>query len=480
MSFLSLRSVRTRLILWNVGILALVLATLGVVFYCRVRVVALGAVDRRMAGYARRYLSERSPGALPLVPGLHGSAGEFEPRLLDLQGHPLGASSFSSSEGAPWDRAGFAEAREGRKVYATITVNGEPARLLSLPLEQQGHIIGVAQFARSLAQVQQDEDQMVGTLLTLIPLGLLIAGAGGAFLTDRALRPVRQITFAASQIEAQNLSGRLAVAGGDEFAHLAETFNGMLGRLERAFRDLGQAYERLESAYQQQQRFTADASHELRTPLAIIKANTSLALTGSRTADQYKEKLQSVDAAADRMNRIVQDLLSLARADAGQRSDLLTPTALAEVLEQAVAAVRELGPAPIRLHLPTQPIRVQGHADSLVRLFGNLLENAVRHTPADGCIQVFADSGDGQAIVQVSDTGDGIAAEHLPRVTERFYRVDAGRARRHGGTGLGLAICQSIVDSHGGEMQIESAAGRGTTVTIRLPLADASENGKAE
>ena len=454
-----MRSVRVRLTLWNVGVLALILVVLGGVFFFRVRVVALAAVDRGMAQYASHYLRDTDGR------DQHGPRGELAPRLLDAQGKPA-----SAGEG-PWDRGSFNRALAGRKAYAMIWVKGEPVRVFSLPLERQGRVVGVAQFARSLTQVKQDEEQMVGTLLTLIPWGLLVAGVGGAFLTDRALRPVRHITLAASRIEAENLSGRLPTTGGDEFSHLAETFNGMLGRLERAFRDLGQAYERLEHAYEQQRRFTADASHELRTPLAIIKANASLALAGQRTPEQYREKLQSVDGAADRMSRIVQDLLLLARSDAGQLSYDLVPTPLGDALKQSVEAVRSLGRAPVRLDLPAGPVCVPGHEDSLVRLFGNLLENALRHTPEGGCVTLSLTSEGGKAVVRVSDTGEGIAPEHLPHVMERFYRVDAARARRDGGTGLGLAICRSIVEMHDGVMGIESAIGLGTTVTVRLPLA---------
>ena len=458
-----MRSVRTRLTLWNVGVLALILVVLGGVFFFRVRVVALAAVDRGMARYARHYLSD------PEERDLHGPPGDLAPRLLDSQGK---LTSPSSSGDGPWDRDSFNRALAGRKVYAMIQVKGEPVRVFSLPLERQGRFVGVAQFARSLTQMKQDEEQMMGTLLALIPWGLLVAGVGGAFLTDRALRPVRQITLAASRIEAENLSGRLPATGGDEFSHLAETFNGMLGRLERAFCDLGQAYERMEHAYEQQQRFTADASHELRTPLAIIKANASLALAGQRTPEQYREKLQSVDGAADRMSRIIQDLLLLARSDASQLPCDLVPTSLGDVLRQAGETVRDLGPAPVRLDLPAGPICVPGHEDSLVRLFGNLLENALRHTPEGGCVTLSLMSEGENAVVRVSDTGEGIALEHLPHVTERFYRVDAARARRDGGTGLGLAICQSIVEMHDGTMGIESAVGLGTIVTVRLPLAN--------
>jgi signal transduction histidine kinase len=337
--------------------------------------------------------------------------------------------------------------------------------VLSFPLhDEQRRINGVLQAARPLTEVEWAIGQLTRTLLTFIPFGLLVAGAGGAFLTSRALRPVRHITQAASRIEAQDLSQRLPVAGGDEFAHLAATFNGLLGRLERAF--------------EQQRRFTADASHELRTPLAAIKVHTSLALRGERTPAQYRQTLQTVDRATDTATRIVQDLLLLARSDT-QRLDLnLVPTPLPDVLLRAVQSVETALPAPNCLPAPpvavtlSQPaLRVCGDAHHLVRLFTNLLENAVRHTPPDGRVQITASACGGQVTVDVEDTGEGIAPEDLPHVCERFFRADDSRTRASGGTGLGLAICKSIVEAHGGRLTLESEVGKGTRARVILPQA---------
>ncbi len=172
------------------------------------------------------------------------------------------------------------------------------------------------------------------------------------------------------------------------------------------------------------------------------------------------------------MTRIVQDLLLLARADADQLAYTLVPTPLFDVLELAVASPANLDHAPVRMNLPAKPVFVLGHADSLVRLFSNLLENAARHTPGDGSITVSAERVGSQIVVEVADTGAGIAPEHLPHVTERFYRVEAARSRAHGGTGLGLSICRSIADLHGGSLEITSALGQGTTVRVLLQDAD--------
>jgi heavy metal sensor kinase len=378
----------------------------------------------------------------------------------------------------PWDPATFAlAARQGRRTYSTIEVGDETMRVLSLPLRgKNGQIEAVLQAARPLADLNFAIGRLTRTLLTFVPIALLIAAAGGAFLTDRILRPVRHITQAASRIGAEDLSQRLPVAGGDEFAKLAATFNGLLGRLE--------------SAFEQQRRFTADASHELRTPLAAIKVHTSLALMGERTPAQYKQTLRTVDRSADTATRIVQDLLLLARSDTGRFDLRVAPTPLSDVLLRAVETVEATAhdpdrppPARITLDLHDPTLAVAGDAHHLSRLFTNLLDNALRHTPSDGSVRIIARAEDANTVVvDVEDTGEGIAPEHLPHVTERFYRVDAARARAHGGTGLGLSICKSIAEAHGGGLVVESEVGRGTRVRVTLPratcLARAARSGK--
>ena len=463
---LSLNSVRVRLTLWNVGVLAFALVAAGSVFSVSIRANVARAVDHRLSQRAhriQRFVSDPPPypqaaprgGPLPFLParpphgGEDATMGELPPRFFDAQGRPVPG-------GAPaWDAAAVGRSLRGADVYSTAHVGSDTVRIISVPLQRNGRILAVAQYGNSLRHIQEELARTARTLITLIPLVLLFAGLGGAFLTERALRPIRQISQEAGKIEAENLSRRLPVQGHDELADLAETFNGMLARLQGAF--------------ERQKRFTADASHELRTPLTIIKANTSLALTGSRTAPELEKTIRTVDGAADRMNRIVQDLLLLARSDAGQLAYSIVPARLSEILAQSVAALPETGQAPITLALTPPDLQIQGDAHALIRLFGNLLENAVRHTPPEGRITVSAEPLGGVVGVKVADTGEGIAPENVPHVTERFYRAEAARSRAGGGTGLGLAICRSIAEAHGGSLSVESAVGKGTTVLVTLP-----------
>jgi len=245
---------------------------------------------------------------------------------------------------------------------------------------------------------------------------------------------------------------------------LAVTFNDTLSRLQDAF-------VRLQESLEQQRRLTADASHELRTPLTVIKAHTSLSLTSVRSRDQYLATIKSVDLAADIMSRIVQDLLLLARADAGQLLVQNELQSIGSIVEDSVEAAKALDGPPIELAEIDPDILVQGDSHLLGRVILNVLSNAKRHTPDEGLVSVSAELIGANVVVKVIDNGEGIPAEHLPHIGERFYRVDASRERSRGGTGLGLAICKTILSAHNGSLTIESEEGKGATVKITLPVA---------
>jgi two-component system OmpR family sensor kinase len=374
------------------------------------------------------------------------------PRFIDLYGQPQGPEEVS----APWDWSLVRTSLEGRSGFSTVRVDGERVRVISVPLRRGPEVAGVMQLARPMGELDRLREEQLRLLLALGPLALLVAGLGALFLAERALKPVREVTHAAEQISAEDLSRRLKVRGDDELAALASTFNGMIARLEAAFA--------------QQRRFTADASHELRTPLARIKLTTSEALDGSHTPEEYRSALRVADQAADGMTRLVEQLLLLARAEGGQLRIRAEPVDL-EMLLQDVAGMfpRAAGPE-VRVEVP-EPVTAEGDPDWLAAIVRNLLENALRHTPAEGRVTLSARQADGWAEIRVADTGEGIPAEHLSRLTERFYRVDAARTHtaHSASTGLGLAITKTLVDAHGGALHVDSTPGRGTHVTVRVP-----------
>jgi heavy metal sensor kinase len=258
---------------------------------------------------------------------------------------------------------------------------------------------------------------------------------------------------------AEDLSGRIEVDGpDDEVGRLARTFNEMIGRLDDAF--------------QRQRQFTADASHELRTPLTAIKGQTEVALQRDRDSDAYKEVLRTVNTEVDRMIRLVGSLLTLARADARRIPLSREAIDLGDIVGDAVDQIR---PAAAEKALaidlaPGEEVRLIADQDLLLQLVLNVLDNAVKYTPAGGSIRVSCQRDGSTAEVAVADTGPGIAPEDLPHIFDRFYRADKSRRQGDSGAGLGLSICRWIAESHGGTIEAQSSPGQGATFIVRLPV----------
>ena len=385
-----------------------------------------------------------------------------------------------SGDAAPYDANAIKRAvQRGERTRSEapgIPGKYPPLRVLTVPvLSEVGAGIGmVMQIAMPSEEIDRAMRGLNLALLSLLPISLIAAGAGGAFLTNRVLQPVRTATRAAAALSADavthedNAVRRLPVAGNDEFSELATTFNGLLDRVATAF-------QKQEKLLEQQRCFTADASHELKTPLTVIRGNATYALglpeNGSNTATRQRETLTEIAAAAEDMSGLVQDLLLLARADSGNLAKEKIPLPPQEIIERALTRVRAAHPeaAQVNLALPDDLPEIRGNADELMRLFANLLDNALRHTPPAGKITVDAAPEGDFVRFTVCDTGEGIAPEHLARLGERFYRPDAARARGEnasGGSGLGLAICRSIAEAHGGALTIESEVSAGTRVIV--------------
>ena len=297
-------------------------------------------------------------------------------------------------------------------------------------------------------------------LLWTAPAVLLIAALGGYLISRRALTPVDEITQAARSIGIQNLSRRLTVpATGDELQRLSETWNDMLARLESAVKRLSQ--------------FTADASHELRTPIALIRTTAELTLRRDRPPEKYREALSEIVTESERTSRLVEDLLLLARADAGLPALPLENLELTPLVRdiceqgQVLAEARQLQ---IWTDLPDEPVFVQANDPALRRLLLLLVDNAVKYTPAGGRITVSIGQDTGGATLAVRDTGIGIPDSALPHVFERFYRADDSRNRDAGGAGLGLSIAKWIAERHHASLEAESVLGQGSTFRVRFPL----------
>lgn len=319
-------------------------------------------------------------------------------------------------------------------------------------------------LGHSLAALQQARKRLLLVFGIAIPLALLLSSFGGLVLANQALSPVDRITKAAEQIAAGDLSERVTVHRKmDELGRLASTFNYMISRLQAAF--------------ERQKQFTSDASHELRTPLAVMRGELEIALRRERTPEEYQHTLSSNLEEISRLSRLVEDLLMLARADAGRaelRCEPVNLSALCQNTTEYISPLAEQREQTLTYQLPPQPVTIKADQQRMKQLLLNLLDNAIKYTDHGGTITLSLMTENQQAVLSITDTGRGIPAEDVPHVFERFFRRSAKTADRSAsGSGLGLSIVKWIVDAHGGSIDVQSKVGEGTTFTVRLPLAEA-------
>ena len=286
---------------------------------------------------------------------------------------------------------------------------------------------------------------------------LLLGLAGGWWVATRAIRPIEDISATAIKIAAGDLSQRINAADAES----------ELGRLATV---LNSTFARLEAAFAHQARFTADASHELRTPVSVILTQTQTALARERSVAEYRNVLDACQRAAQRMRSLIESLLELARLDAGQEPMKQAPFDLAHVVRESIELLRPLATARgIQIQCACSPAPCIGDSERIGQVATNLLTNAIQFNRAQGSVRVGVSAGNEFALLTVEDTGQGIPAEELPRIFERFYRVDKSRSRLQGHDGIGLAISKAIVDSHGGLIEVSSQFGAGSVFTVKLP-----------
>jgi heavy metal sensor kinase len=297
-------------------------------------------------------------------------------------------------------------------------------------------------------------------LVAAVGIAVLAGGLlGGHWFSRRAIKPIEAISATAAEISLSNLSRRIDVTGTEtELTGLARTLN--------------QMFDRIESAFAQQVRFTADASHELRTPVAVILSHAELALDKQRPAEELRETIETCRRSAIRMKSLIESLLTLARFDSGELQLDSRPFDLARTAGDCVALVRPLAAQRrIAIHMDLPAASTMGDPDRIAQVITNLLTNAIRYNHDQGQVVVAIQSSQNEVVLTVSDTGIGIPQEHLAHIFERFYRVDEARSRKDGGVGLGLAICKSIVVAHGGQISVSSQPDGGTKFEVRLPKA---------
>lgn len=493
-------SIRLRLTLWYALLLAVVLVGFSGLFYW-VLLTSLNAdVDRTLERFtqethhalghssAESWLQHTTVISLETIPVNEFASPGVYIQVLDEQGRAAAVSSNLRGDQLPVDPAVIRDGLAGRSVYATLAAGeGERVRVLTTPILVQGRVVGLVQVGQSLHALDGTANQVRLLLAAGVILSLAIAAVMGWLLAHRALRPVAQIAQTAQRIvTAQDLSQRIAFRGvKDEIGLLADTFNAMLGRLDKAFRS--------------QQQFVADSSHELRTPLTVILGNLDLLQHVGDPAGQA-ESMGAIRREATRMRAIVNDLLLLAQLDAPHPAHY----PLVDLDGLVMEVYQTLRPLAVDRSLTLGEIaavQIRGDADDLKRMILNLVENAIKYTPAGGRVVLqctLQEPKDGRgpvegmgdappfsgrprtspyATVSVMDSGPGIAPEHLPHLFERFYQVDKARRGGEGrGSGLGLVISREIVQAHGGRLEALSVPGRGSRFTVTLPAGRPSDS----
>jgi heavy metal sensor kinase len=463
------RSIRARLTLWYTGLLTLTILLLGASAYSLLGYSLARDLDRALQGVAVTLAEQPSRSRLPAVsPDIDAIFRRFfgmSPwdRYVERR-HPWSDRTPqeppSGTGRLPLSAQALNRAAEGLETFETLEGLGPyPVRVLTHPVREAGRITSLIQVGMSLESVSVTRRRFLLVTAAVLPLAVLLAGSGGWLLARRALKPVDQMTEAARRISAEHLDERVHTTGtGDELDRLAATLNDMLGRLDVTFRQIRQ--------------FSADASHELQTPLTILQGELEVALRAPRTPDEYRRVLTSALEESGRIARLVEGLLLLSRADAGvlrmdhQPVDLAR--LVAEVCEHSQVLAKARG---VTLDLgPLTPVTMQGDPQHLRRLLVNLVDNGLKYTPAGGRVTLALYQDGTCAVLRVTDTGIGLAPGEQERIFQRFYRAPAAMSRDAEGSGLGLCIARSIVEAHGGAIQVESTEGHGSIFTVRLPL----------
>jgi heavy metal sensor kinase len=316
---------------------------------------------------------------------------------------------------------------------------------------------GVVLVGRSIAEELAGLRLLAWELAAAGGVVLLLGSTGGWWVATRAMRPIEDISATAVKIAAGDLSQRISAA---------DTEN-ELGRLAAV---LNSTFARLEAAFAQQQQFTSDAAHELRTPITVMLAQTQTALTRERGAAEYRATVEACQRAAQRMRKLMESLLELARLDAGQEALKRMPFDLSKTVSDCVELVTPLAAAGgLKIHCAVPALPCVGDPERMGQVVTNLLSNALEYNQESGEVRITGERQGGAVILSVSNSGPGIAAEDLPRIFERFYRTDKARSGSGGHTGLGLAISKAIVEAHGGSLEAASQPGKGATFTVRMP-----------
>lgn len=466
-------SIRLRLTLLYSAILALTLIAFSIVLYVTLSRVLYNGVEQTLIGEAQRISANAKydPRTHKIViPASKVTAPDTLVQLRTAEGSMVDPETDKSPNlrmlgfDLPLDAEGLAAVQNGERWEQTIVVDGERLRVNSDLYRTASGTELILQVARPLTEPDRTLQQLSRLLIIGTGVATLIAFGVGWALAGAALKPIDRITHTAHDIGEERDFGRRVQYNGpaDEIGRLATTFNAMLSALQGAFKQEAQAL-------QAQRRFVADASHELRTPLTTIRGNIGLLQrTPPISAEDREAVLSDMAEESDRMSRLVNDLLVLARADAGRELHS-EPVAIKPLIEDACRNARLLAPERTIHCLNELDVFVQGDHDALKQVLLILLDNALKFTPPSGRLTLTTALHENKVAITVQDTGIGISAQALPHIFERFYRGDTSRTGA--GAGLGLAIAKTLVEGQHGSISVQSEPGQGSAFTIRLPRA---------
>jgi len=459
-------SVRVRLTMWYVLVFGVLLSGFSLAIYLALSKSLYSRLDLSLANAARTVANsfqiETNERGGDAEAGAHDTLSTLQlpdVYLAIYQGDRLLASNYPDPQ-PPAPPVASATSSTADEQFRFRTVDGfgeEGARQVVLPLKTSG-----GEYVIFITEPLHDPVEQLESIRRIfyfgLPAALLAAGLGGFLLARKSLAPVVAMSNQAEHISVRNLHERLRVRNDDdELGHLANVFNELLSRLDRSFESM--------------RAFMADASHELRTPLSIIRGEADVALSQTRDSAEYQAALAIIQDEAKRLSRLVDDMLELARADAGQRPLRITAFYLNDLVDECCRAAQVLATQKgLSLKMePAPDIAFQGDEDILRRMLLNLLDNAIKYTPAGGSVIVSLKQESGAVKISVSDTGIGIPAEVAPQIFERFYRISKARSRADGGSGLGLSITKWAAEAHKGSISVTSRVAQGSTFTVILP-----------
>jgi hypothetical protein len=451
--------IRLRLTVWYALLLALIVAAVGAFVVVRLRSDLTDSIDRRLRPAAHQIASGyRSEGgqefhdvAATVLSGERAAAQVVDPAgtVLLTHGDTVASQPLLSAQQLQ---------RAARAPVSDVTVRRDAAnggfRVAAEPVTRHGRA-EVVVAAESMAPVEASVHRVVVLLVIALPVALLLTATGGWWLARRALRPVDRMTRDAARIEVESLDEQIADPGTrDEVGQLARTLNAMLARIRLAVA--------------QQRGLVDDASHELRTPLTAMRSEVDVSLRADDLDPAARAVLESVREEIDRLARIVDDLLTLASADQHGLRLSTEEVELTGVVHSAVAGIRPIAARhSVALDVAGDRALVSADPERLRQAIGNVIENAVKFSPAGGAVAVRTAAGGDAVLVTVADSGPGIPAGDRERIFERFFRADGARAR--GGSGLGLAIAHEIVVAHRGAIRFEPREPHGSIFSIELP-----------